>query len=69
MTAADGGAALASSQVLLGLGAFLSAMTTASRESGWRAPAMVIGLGEGEEEILVGVRWLASSEQYAAEIR
>lgn len=68
MTASNGASYVTAAQ-LAQLGTFLQTLTAASHETDWRTERMVVSLGEGDEEILVGVRWLANADEYAAEIR
>lgn len=64
---ASGGAAYASSRHLAALADYLDRMTEASRDTGWHSPQLMASLGEGEESIVIGVRWISNA--YHAEIR
>lgn len=61
--------ALVSAQVVRALGEFLAGMTETSRDTGWRAAAMVVSYGVGVDEVVVGVRWAHDRSAYVAEIR
>jgi hypothetical protein len=63
---------LATAQALGTLAEYLQAMTDLTLKTGWHVPQMVVAAGEGEEELVVGIRWIAVGDgggYYAAEIR
>lgn len=65
--APSGGAALATSTQLKTLGEFLEHLTAATNDTGWRTTGLVASLGDGEEAIVVGIKWINGA--YYAEIR
>lgn len=69
MTANTKGVGYASGDTVKSMGDFLNTLTETSLKSGWHIPHTVIEHGEGEESIVIGVRWLPAPGQYVAEIR
>lgn len=67
---APDGAAYATAQQLVSLGAFLDELTTTAGHTGWHVNSMVVSYGDetaADESIVVGVRWINGA--YHAEIR
>lgn len=63
----SGGAAYASAEQLAKLAQHLRLLNDATHETGWVTPSMIASFGEGDESIVVGIRWVGDA--YFAEIR
>jgi len=65
----SGGVAYANASQLKSLADYIQGLTISATETGWHSPNMIVTLGEGEEAIVIGVRWLNHTGEYVAEIR